>query len=130
MGYYLNSNALLEAEEYEAMIANIIFQEYGIIDVTNFDATPENPEVGYLCGGIVAVFSDGKIIINDANEGNELLEEFHVCDLIRMNSNINSFDPDHMTEIALMTRDKSIRIAFTDIKEKQRLVEALENLNI
>jgi len=117
-------------QEYEEMISNIIFQEYGIIDVTNFDATPENPEVGYLCGGIVAVFSDGRIKINDANEGGKLLENFHACDLIRMNSNINSFDLDHITEIALMTRDKSIRIAFTDIKEKQRFVEALENLNI
>lgn len=112
------------------MISNVIFQEYGIIDVTRFDATPENPEVGYLCGGIVTVFSDGRIIIHDANEGGEQLEGFRVCDLIRINSNINSFDPDHMTEIALMTRDKSIRISFTDIEVKQRVVEALENLGI
>ena len=97
------------------MISNIVFQEYGIIDVTNFDATPENPKLGYMCGGIVAAFSDGRIMIHDANEGGKLLEDFHVCDLIRMNTNINSFDPDHMTEVALTTRVKSIRIAFTDL---------------
>lgn len=109
------------------MVANIIFQEYGIIDVTNFDATLENPELGYLCGGTVAVFSDGRITIHDANEGNELLEDFHVSDLIRMNSNINSFDPDHLMEVALMTMNKSIRITFTDTEKKQRFVEMLEN---
>ena len=112
------------------MISNIVFQEYGIIDVTNFDATPENPKLGYMCGGIVAVFSDGRIMIHDANEGGKLLEDFHVCDLIRFNSNINNYDPDHMTEIAMMTSDKSIRIAFPDIEEKQRFVEVMENLSI
>ena len=112
------------------MTSNIIFHEYGIIDVTNFDATPENPEVGYLCGGIVVVLSDGRIIINDANEGSKLLEDFHVRDLIRMNSNINSFDPDHITEVALITRDKSIRIVYKDKEEKLRFVEILTNLII
>ena len=108
--------------------ASIIFQEYGIIDVTNFDATPENPEVGYLCGGNVVVNSSGRIIIHDANEGGELLEDFHVGDLIRMNSNINSFDPDHLTEVKLMTMEKSVRIAFMDIEKKDKFVETLENL--
>lgn len=112
------------------MVSNMIFQEYGIIDVTNFDATPENPEVGYLCGGIVAVFSDGRIIIRDANEGGAVLENFHIGDLIRMNTNINSYDPDHMTEIALMTQEKSIRITFEDTKTKYRFAKTLKNLSV
>lgn len=112
------------------MASNTIFQEYGIINVTNFDATPEKPEVGYLCGGIVAVFSDGRITIQDANEGDAVLESFHVCDLIRMNTNINSYDLDHMTEIALMTQEKSIRITFEDAKMKHRFAETLENLDL
>ena len=110
------------------MISNIIFQEYGVIDVTNFNTASENDEIGYLCGGIVAVYSDGRIIIHDANDGGELLESFHVNDLIRINSNINSFDPDHITEIALMTQDESIRISFNNTEEKQSFSKALENL--
>ena len=112
------------------MSSNTVFQEYGIIRVTNFDATPENPDVGYLCGGSILVFSDGRITIHDANEGGGLLEDFYVCDLIRMNSNVNSYDPNHLTEVALMTRKKSIRIAFMDAEKKQRFVAMLENLNI
>ena len=108
--------------------SNFLFQEYGIIDVTNFDATPENPDLGYLCGGIVSVFSDGRIQIIDANEGGEELESLHVYDLIRMNANINRYDPERKTEIALMTQEKSIRITFNDTKTKYRFAETLENL--
>ena len=112
------------------MDSNIVFQEYGIIDVTNFDATPENPELGYLCGGIVTVLSDGEIVSHNANEGGELLEDFLASDLISVNSNINDFDPECMTEISLMTQDKNIRISFGDTEKKQSFVETLKNLDI
>ncbi len=102
-----------------------IFKEYGAIDVTNFDATPENPKMGYLCGGIVSVFSDGRIIIHDANEDGVVLEDFHLCDLMHINTNINNYDPDHLTEIALMIPGKSIRITFEDVKTKDRFAETL-----
>ena len=112
------------------MLSPPIFQEYGIINVTNFDATPENPDLGYLCGGIVMVFSDGNIRIHDANEGGGELDSFHLRDLIRMNTNINSFDPDHTTEIALLKQEKSIRISFYDAETKNQLAETLRNLAV
>ena len=110
------------------MIPNLIFHEYGIIDVTRFDATPENPELGYLCGGIVSLFSNGRIQILDANEGGEELESLHVYDLVCMNTNINSFNPEHLSEIALMMKEKSIRITFNDAETKYQFAETLEKL--
>ena len=105
-----------------------VFNEYGIINVTNFDTTPENPELGYLCGGIVSVFSDGRIQILDANEVGEQLESLHVHDLVRMSTNVNSYDPEHMMEIVLMTQEKSIRITFDDAETKYQFAETLESL--
>ena len=110
------------------MNSNIVFKEYGIIDVTRFDATPENPEVGYVCGGFVTVLSDGRILIHDANEGRKLLEDFRVSDLIRVNTHVNDDDSEYEKETALLKMDKSIRITFTEIEEKERFIEALENL--
>ena len=112
------------------MSSDITFQEYGVIDVLNFNASPENPDLGYLCGGIVTVFSDGRIKIYNADKDGELLEDFHVRDLIRVSSNINNFDPEQLTKAALTTRVKQIRIAFKDTEEKYRLAETLGNLSI
>lgn len=102
---------------------NLAFQGDGIIDVTRFDATPENPEVGYLCGGTVSVFSDSRIYIHD---GDEALEMFQICDIIRMNTNINNYDPESMTEVALLLQDRSIRITFLDAEMKRRFIKALQ----
>lgn len=110
------------------MLSTPIFHEYGIIDVTNFDAIPENLELGYLCGGIVSVFSDGRIQILDANEDREELEYLHVSDFFRMNTNINSYDPDHIAEIALVGQEKSIRVTFNDAETKCRFVDIIEKL--
>lgn len=105
------------------MVSKIVFQDEGIIDVTRFDATPENPEIGYMCGGTIYAFSDGRICIHD---GKKELEEVHINDVCHYNANINSHDPDHQTEIQLMTQTKSIRIAFADLEAKYRLVNALD----
>ena len=101
----------------------LLFQSNGIIDVTRFDATPENPEIGYMRGGTVSVYSDGRIHIHD---GDEELEVFLVRDVIRMNTNINSYDPEHSTEVALLLESRSIRITFPDVNMKRRFAEALQ----
>ena len=105
------------------------FQGFGIIDVTNFTVTRADESMGYLCGGTVSVFSDGKIQIVDAYDEGTVLDSLHVHDLFRMNSNINNYDPSYSNDVSLLTEDKSIRITFNDVETKKRFVEVLKNLS-
>ena len=74
-------------------------------------------------GGTVSVYSDGRIHIHD---GDEKLEVFLVRDVIRMNTNINSYNPEHSTEVALLLESRSIRITFPDVNMKRRFAEAFQ----
>ena len=86
------------------LASKLVFRDDGIIDVTRFDSTPENPVIGYMCGGTISVFSDEDIKVHDCDK---VLEAFHVKDIVLFNSNINSYDPEHLTEVALIIRTVS-----------------------
>lgn len=49
------------------LASKLVFRDDGIIDVTHFDSTPENPVIGYMCGGTISAFSDGDIKVHDCD---------------------------------------------------------------
>ena len=99
-----------------------LFRDNVILDVTVFDVRPSEP-IGYLCGAEIMLSEDGTVSF--CNEEKEL-DRFHVGDLIRVNANINNYDPGHDTEIAMITREKSFRITFSDGKKKSAFVDLLD----
>ena len=99
----------------------LLFRDNVILDVTLFDIRPSEP-MGYLCGAEAMLSEDGTVSF--WNEGKEL-DRFHVNDVIQANININNYDPDHDTEIAMITREKSFRITFSDGKKKKAFVDSL-----
>ena len=99
-----------------------LYRDNVILDVTVFDARPSDP-IGYLCGAEIMLFDDGTVIFCN---GKEEVDRFHVSDLVRVNANINNYDPDHDTEIAIITPEKSFRIIFSDGKKKKAFVDSLD----
>ena len=104
----------------------LLFQGRGLVDVTNFGATSPKEPLGYMCGGIVSVFSDGRIEIRSDDEHGKALEAFCVSDVLQTNSNIGNFDPAFITAVSLMTEEMKIRITFRDAEEKSKYVQALQ----
>ena len=111
----------------------LMFQNRGIIDVTNFDAmTPDDP-LGYARSGVIQLYSDGNLIIYSA-VGAELLENINLTDVILGSDNLNNYDSMYITSISLMTREKNIRIDFRTIDIKKEFWDycttIYDNLNI
>ena len=101
-----------------------LFRDNVILDVTVFDVRPSEP-IGYLCGAEIMLSEDGTVSFCN---GKEEVDRFHIRDLVRINTNINNYDPEHDTEIAVITRKKSFRITFSDGKKKKAFVELLDRI--
>ncbi len=96
----------------------LVFQNKGIIDVTNFDVmTPDDP-LGYACSAIIQLYSDGNLIIYSEVE-TKLVENINLTDVIHGSDNISNSDPMHKTEVSLMTTEKQIRIHYKSIDIKR-----------
>ena len=102
-----------------------LFQDSGIIDVTRFDESPEDPEMGYMCSGTIAVLSNGSISIQD---GKKELERITMDDVIRFTTNDIRQSPDDLPEIHLITQTRGIRISFADSGTKNRFLDALDQI--
>ena len=107
--------------------AYLAYQSICMIDVTFFDAkTPADP-FGYVCEGLVELFSDGEIKINSLDK-NKTLEDFNVRDLFLASNNINGHDPKYRRNVKFVTRKKEIGLIFKDIKTKGEFWEAFSSV--
>ncbi len=106
---------------------NPVFRDSVIVDVTFFETkTPDDP-LGYLCGGIIQVFSDGGIIIYSQDE-KSILEKINLKDIIRGRDKINNNDPEFGTMVSLMTCEKGIHIGFESIERKNAFWNAITSV--
>ena len=93
-----------------------VFQEKVFIDVTFFDVVRPDDPLGYACSGTISILSDASIIISDMHD--QVMEKLHVSDIVYGSNNINNYDPNRCTEIAIMTSEKDIRLIFEDKEMK------------
>lgn len=106
---------------------NPVFRDSVIVDVTFFETkTPDDP-LGYLCGGIIQVFSDGGIIIYSQDE-KSILEKINLKDIIRGRDKINNNDPEFGTMVSLMTFEKAVHISFERIEMKNAFWSAITSV--
>ena len=103
-----------------------VFHREGIVDVTIFDAISPEDSLGYMCDCDISVFQSGKIEIRSLDNEKDLLESFSVMDIVSVSDNINNYDPAHDTEIAVITENKALRIAFHNKESKIELCNVLK----
>lgn len=113
-----------QKREQESTQHNLVFQNNGVIDVTNYAAETPNDSLGYLCGGIIQVLSDGGLIICDS-EDETILENIKLTDIINVKTNIHNFDPRFETSVSLITNKKEIRISFQSIEIERELLNSI-----
>lgn len=104
---------------------NCLFHGKGVIDVTNFDAMSPDDSLGYMCGCDISVLQDGQIEILSDDDAKDLLESFSVSNIVRANNDINHYDPNHITEVSVMTESKALRITFQTKESKNEFWNAL-----
>lgn len=103
--------------------ADLVFQDKVILDVTYFKVTGPNEPIGFMGTGTVSVYSDGTVAILDEDEE---LGRYRACDLIHLVSRGNSYDPESLIEMKLMTEEESIRLGFLNAESWNKYVKALE----
>lgn len=100
---------------------NFLFHNRGIIDVTYFDAMTPTDVLGYLCGGIIQLLSNGRIIIY-SEEDKTILEDFNLKDVI---SGSKIDNQRHNASVALETNKKVIYIGFQNIEIQREFWDAI-----
>ena len=108
--------------------SNLLFYEKGVIDVTNFEAMSPEDSLGYMCGCIIIVSSDGTIRVCEYEDENVIMETIVLKNVIRFCDNINNYDPSHLTEVSIMTEDHDFRLSFESVQVKERFVDTLKKL--
>ena len=103
--------------------ADLIYQDKVVLDVTYFKATCPNEPVGFMGSGTISVYSDGTVVILDEDDE---LGRYRACDLIHLVSRSNSYDPEYLIGMKIMTEEESIRLGFLNAESWNKYVKALE----
>lgn len=97
---------------------NYLFHGRGIVNVTNFDVNSPDDPLGYLCSCDISVLKSGQIEIHSDDAAQALLESFSVSNIVGASNNINNYDPNHITDVSLITNSKDLRITFQTQESK------------
>ena len=103
----------------------IVFQENGVIDVTNFNALTPEDSLGYMCGCEIQLYINGQLQINSCDEKRETLESFSILSIIKARNNIKYYDPMFSNTVSIITEEKRFDISFQSIEEKNSFWKSL-----